>query len=109
VIINSVESLGCIITILRERERERERERVSPKFAVKDSMLEVSVGAKPMFPVLAFDAMVTGASRISVNETTYFLFVKEAQCPNKSSRSLGNSLQSASGYRSHHSNTVCPR
>lgn len=52
--------------------------------------------------------MATEASRISVNESTYFLFLKEAPCPNRSSRSLGNNLLSVSDYKSHHSNTVFP-
>jgi hypothetical protein len=42
------------------------------------------------------------------NDSTYFLFVKEALCPSRSSRNPGNNLQCVSGYRSRHNNTVCP-
>jgi hypothetical protein len=50
----------------------------------------------------------TRVSRVRwVHEKTYFLFVKEALFPSRSSRSLGNNLQCVSGYRNHHNNRVC--
>lgn len=51
----------------------------------------------------------TKVSRVrTVNEKTYFLFLKEDLFPSRSSKSLGNNLRSVSGYRNHHSNSVCP-
>jgi hypothetical protein len=50
--------------------------------------------------------MVSRVSRM--DEKTYFLLLKEAPFPSRSSRSLGNNLQCVYGYRNHHNNRVCP-
>jgi len=39
---------------------------------------------------------------------TYVLVVKGFLCPSRNSSSPGNNLHCVSGYRSRHSNTVCP-